>query len=169
VGSNHEVALRLPPKYPQSSPLTESSKTEHLNLGLFIKSVVFPETTWANNLTVVATTIFIIMVVPIVLNTTRLTIFAFVKKPRAHQEWQQDSEFCPPSIKMAPAKPGIKNHAATAAVFCSNKFPTNPSGTHKASFPDSYQGTTSVVPFKHVKMRALAPEHHRGQRMSRGN
>src|SRR5271166_5325741 len=71
----------------------------------------------ANNLTVIAGTVFFVLVVPVVFSTTRFTIYAFVENPSAKRERKEDSEFCPPSIGMLPAKTGIKNHAATSAVL----------------------------------------------------
>jgi|SRR5271163_138416 len=57
------------------------------------------------------------------LRTTGLAIFAFIY-PCADRHWQQDSEVCPPAIRMPPAKSGIKDHVATLAALRSNN-PTN--------------------------------------------
>jgi hypothetical protein len=80
--------------------------------------MLFPNLT-ANDLAVIARTMFVILVVPTVLSSAGLTVLAFVY-PFGNHDGHEDSEFCPPSVRMPPAKPGIKNHVADPSASVSN-------------------------------------------------
>jgi hypothetical protein len=77
---------------------------------------LFPELALANDFAVVTGAVFVVLVVPRMVCTACLAIFAFIYPP-TDRTWQYPSQICAPSIRMLPAKWNIKNHVA-APVAC---------------------------------------------------
>src|SRR6266496_4735953 len=99
---------------------------------------LLPELALANDFTVVTCAAFVVLVVPSMLSTACLAIFAFIYPP-TDRTWQYPSQVCPPSVWMIPTKWNIKNHVTAPSLVA-------PQSSHQPSKSQRRFPAPSAVP-----------------------